>query len=304
MRPGAKFQYAFPGVSSFVTGAGVEETAAAVRKLLLDHGWQPYGCAGDSTQLKQNAVQHNARVLAPPAQPGTTVINYSATLLSADLPAPPDAESVQYADSIKQLNVEALGTPDDVVAFYRTALAAAGWKPTTENRITNRNVSFMIFRNDTKDMLTVTMRDLAEKKMTRVTLKHQSAAEVEALDRQIELAAEERKKKEEAERNKPKPMVVVTLPSDAREVQATTQEIEFKLATGKAKAALAAITEELEAAGWKGEERIGEDAGGRLSFKKGGSSISILFVDPGFIPAEITISGSGVDLKRGALEKP
>jgi hypothetical protein len=302
--PGAKLQYAFPGVASFVTSAGVDETAAAVRKLLLEQGWQPYGSAGDSMHLKQNAVELNARVLAPPAQPGTTVIDYSATLLSTDLPAPPDAESVQYADSIKQLNVEALGTPDEVVAFYKSALAPAGWKPTTDNRITDRFESFLIFRNAAKDMLTLTMRDLTEKKMTRVTLKHQSAAEVEELDRQIELATAERKKKEEAERNKPKPKAVVTLPAGAREVQATAQEIEFKLATGQAKAALAAIAKELAAAGWKSEERIGEDAGGQLSFKKGDWGISVLYVDPGFIPAEITISGSGVDLERGAAETP
>jgi len=301
---GAKLQYAFPGVASFVTETSVEEATTTVRKLLLDQGWQPYGSAGDSMHLKQNAVELNARVLAPPAEPGKTVINYSATQLSADLPAPPDAESVQYADSIKQLNVEAMGTPDDVVAFYKTALAPASWKPTTDNRITDKIESFMIFRNDAKDMLTLTMRDLAEKKMTRVTLKHQSAAEVEELDRQIELAAAERKRKEDEERNRPKPKAVVTLPSDAREVQTAAREIEFKLASGRAKAALSAITKELEAAGWKSEERMGEDVGGRLSFKKGDASISILYVDPGFIPAEITISGSGIDLERGAGEKP
>lgn len=84
--PGTKFQYAFPGVALFETAAGVDETATAVKQLLLDQGWQVYGSAGDVMTFKKNAVELNARVLAPPAQPGKTVIDYSAVQLSADLP--------------------------------------------------------------------------------------------------------------------------------------------------------------------------------------------------------------------------
>src|SRR5262249_33627230 len=116
--PGTKMQYAFPGVASFITEASVEKTAGAVRKLFLDYGWQPYGSAGDVMTFKQKAVELRARVLAPPAQPGKTVIDYSAVQMSADLPAPTDAEHVQYSDQLKQLNLNALGTPDEVAAYY------------------------------------------------------------------------------------------------------------------------------------------------------------------------------------------
>ena len=122
--------------------------------------------------------EDNARVLAPPAQPGKTVIDYSTTQISADLPAPPDAESVQYADQLKRLDVDATGTPDDLAAYYRATLSSAGWEATTENRIANGVESFLIFRNSQKEMLTLDMRDLRAEKKTRLSLKHQSAAEV------------------------------------------------------------------------------------------------------------------------------
>jgi hypothetical protein len=300
---GAKFQYAFPGIASFITEAGVEETTQAVRKLLVEQGWQPYGTAGDSMHLKQNAVLLNARVLAPPAQPGKTVIDYSTTQMSADLPAPADAESVQYADSNKRLDVDAPGTPDDIAQHYKAALAAAGWQATTENPVKDGFTSFMIFRNPQKDLLQLDLRDLKEEKKTRFSLKHQSAAEVEELERRAKLAIEERKKKEEELRNRPKPKAALSLPAGAQDVQADKSEIEFKLPTGKAKPALDAISKQLASAGFKAEERVGNDMAGQLSFTKGEQRITVQYIDPGFIPAEITISASGVELERGTTEK-
>jgi hypothetical protein len=147
------------------------------------------------------------------------------------------------------------------------------------------------------------MRDLGDNK-TRVDLTHQTAAEVEEIDRQIKLAAEERNRKEEEERNKPKPKAAIALPAAASGVDATAQEIEFKLPSGQAKAALAAIIKQLETAGWKVESRAGEDSAGQIALKNAELSISILYVDPGFIPAEITITGSGVQLEKASADKP
>jgi hypothetical protein len=296
--PGAKSQYAFPGVASFVTEAAVDDTADAVRKLLLDQGWQPYGSAGDVMTFKQNAVKLSARVLAPPAQPGKTVIDYSAVQMSADLPAPADAEHVQYSDHLKQLNLHALGTPDDVAAYYQAALAPAGWQSTTEKPVKDGVESFMIFRNPQKELLNLDMWDLRSEKKTRVTLNHQSAAEVEELDRQAKQLAEEQKKKLEAERNKPKPKAAVTLPAGVQAIQAGKEEIEFQLASGKGKAAVDAIVQPLVAAGWKLDDPVGDGMAGQLSLQKDGQSIKILYVDPGFIPAQITISGWGVELEQ------
>jgi len=297
--PGAKLQYSFPAITSFVTEVPAAETAAAVRTLLLADGWQPYGTAGDTQQFKKNAVQLDARVLEPPAQPGKTFIDFTADQLSADLPAPPDASSVQYADDNKRLDIYLPGTHETVVAWYQTALAPAGWKPTTENPIKDGFEYFLIFRNAAKDMLTLTMwGSQNEKGETRAHLVHQSAAEVAEDERRFKEALAAKKKKEEEEKNKPQPKAVVTVPAGAQRVEATAREIEFQLPTGKGKAAVDALAKQLTDAGWKADAPIGEAAAGQLNFQKDGHSVSILYVDPGFIPAQITITASGVELEQ------
>jgi hypothetical protein len=296
--PGCKFQYAFPGIASFETTASVEETAAAVKLLLLDQGWQVYGSAGDVMTFKKNAVELNARVLAPPAQSGKTVIDYSATQLSADLPAPADAEHVQYSDDLKQLNLHALGKPNEVAAWYQKTLAPAGWQSTTENPIHDGVESFMIFRNPAKDLLNLKMWDLRAEKKVRVTLNHQSAAEVEEWERKADAFIAAKKKKDAEEKNKPQPKAAIRLPAAARDVKAGKTEIEFHLATGQGKAAVDALVQQLTAAGWKSEPPIGDNMAGHLSLEKDGHSVKILYVDPGFIPAQITITGWGVELEQ------
>src|SRR5262249_53514111 len=63
--------------TAYLTEVPVEKTADAVRKLLEDLGWEPYGTAGNSLNFKQNAVMLTATVSSAPAQGGKTVIDYS-----------------------------------------------------------------------------------------------------------------------------------------------------------------------------------------------------------------------------------
>jgi hypothetical protein len=191
----ARLQYTFPGVASFETDASLEKTAAAVKKLLTADGWQPYGSAGDSMFFKQNAIELDARVLAPPAQPGKTVITFTAVQLSADLPVPPEAESVQYSDALKQVNADVPGEPDDVIRFYRETLGRSGWKATTEQPIRDQDEQMLIFRNPGEEMLTLKTRKVEGR--SRSSLQHLSRAEIEELDRQFE----EFKKKQQQQRD-------------------------------------------------------------------------------------------------------
>ena len=295
---GVKLSHSFPAITGFITEAPQAETAEKIRNLLLEQGWQPYGTAGDSMNFKKNAVQLSARVHAHQAQPGKTFIDFTAEQMSADLPAPPDAEQISYADDNKRLDVEAVGTPDDVVAFYKQALAPAGWQSTTDNRITDRTTSFMIFRNQAKDMLTLNMRDLGGNK-TRYDLNHQTAAEVEEVDRRVKLAIEAKKRKAEEEANRPKPKQAISLPADARDIEASAQEIEFQVASGKGQAALDALLKQLQTSGWKAEKPVGQKEAGVITLNKDDLQMTIQYVDPGFIPAQITISARGrLELER------
>ena len=94
--------------------------------------------------------------------------------------------------------------------------------------------------------------------------------------------SENERKKKQLSRPKPKAAIAVRM---AQDVQVTKTEIEFHLASGKGKAAVDAIAKQLAAAGWKAEDPLGNAMAGQLSFKEDEQRLTILYVDPGFIPA-------------------
>ena len=132
----------------------------------------------------------------------------------------------------------------------------------------------------------------------RVTLKRESAAEVAETERKIDAQFAADKKRDEAEKRKPKPWGTVKLPEGAGKVQATAAKIEFQVASGKGKATVAAPVTELESAGWKAAPAEGDAMVGSVSLQKGDHTIDIEHVDPGIIPAESTISARCVELER------
>jgi hypothetical protein len=295
---GAKVWHSFPDTAAFITDAGVEETRKAMHEKLLAAGWQPYGSAGDTRNYKQNATQIDVTINSPPATPGQTVITFGSEQLGADLPAPPTATRVDYSDNPTQVYVEFPGTPNEAVKFNQEALTAAGWKATTDKPIEDGNEQMLIFRNDAKDMVTLKVNGDPEEKGIRYSLEYMTGEEVAKQDEEFKKLIAERKKKQEEEANKPKPKATIFVPAEAKEVEADGMDIEFQVASGGAKAAVAAIIKQLEADGWKVEDTLGEDAGGRTSLKKDDVSISISHIDPGIIPGEVSISGRGVELEK------
>jgi hypothetical protein len=288
--PGVKPFFGGPVNASYITETSVEQTADACRKLLLANGWQPYGMAGDVLFFKQYAVRLAARISTAPAQGGKTVIDYSTELMSVDIPAPADTVGLQYTDVNTQLFFDAKASAQDIVGFYRPTLAKAGWKATTEKPIRIDFKDVLIFRNPKKDMLTLEMYDVDGK--TRVLLKHQSAAEVAEIERRIDAESERRK----AEKNKPLPKLAVTLPPDAKDIKQTKNRIEFQLAAGKAKAAVESWRKQFAKDGWKENVTASEDMVGSISFNKGSQDISMSYTDTGFLPAEVTIHATNVEL--------
>lgn len=290
--PDTKLLYGGPLSTMYVTAAAVDKTQAACKKLLLAKGWEPYGTAGDVQFFKQNAVRLTASVSAAPAQDGKTAITYSAELMSADLPAPANAETVQYADSVPNLFFDSPDSQDKVVAYYRETLGKTGWEATTENPVKEQFKEWLIFRNKAKDLLTLELTEVEGK--TRVLLKHESAAQVAELERQFQ---EAKRKKAETPAKK-SAALAITIPAAAEEVEVDKAKIEFKLASGKGQAAVEAIRKELKAAGWKETMATVQAMFGTLEFSKGEQQVMIVYVDPGVIPAEITVSSTGVELER------
>ena len=158
--PGVKPLVGGPVNASYITETPVEATAETCRKLLLEKGWRPYGAAGDVQFFKQNVVRLAARVSSAPAQGGKTVIDYSTVLMSADLPAPPDAQKLQYSDTPIQLAFDTTATDKDVAGFYRQTLGKAGWEATTGKPVTIDFKKMLIFRNPQQDMLRLELTDV------------------------------------------------------------------------------------------------------------------------------------------------
>jgi hypothetical protein len=190
----------------YVTDAAVATTADACRKLLLGDSWIAYGSAGDSNYYKQNAIRIEVTVSSAPAQGGKTMISYSSELMSADLPAPPDATESRYSEQTRELSFDTAADQKAVIDFYKETLAKAGWQPTLEHTVTIDDKEEMIFRNPAKDMLTLAMPPARGGKQS-VSLQHQSAAEIAELDREMkehlpEIKAKLKKQQEEEQGRK------------------------------------------------------------------------------------------------------
>lgn len=204
----AKVLYEAPVSIAYVTPEPVASAAKQVDQALVAAGWAPYGAAGDSRYYKQNAIRLLATTSAAPAQGGKTVVSYHTELLSADLPAPADAQQLQYSEPPTQLSVD---FPGDLAAsdkWYRERLGKLGWKPTTEQPVNEGFTYFVIYRNEPGEMLEISFREIEEegnaaaddsakadkpKALTRLMLRFTTAEEFAAMEKRWE---EQRKKLE------------------------------------------------------------------------------------------------------------
>ena len=177
----------------------VPDAADKTLKLLLDAGWQPYGYNDVSPELKQfqvkkNAIQIGVMVNVAPAQGNKTAVMYSSSLLAADIPAPANAEQLNFTGQQKTLRFE---SPEDfaaVVGFYEKTLPAQGWKPSGAKMVLGegdfgRPVGSRVFTNAAGDVIDVALEKSEDK--TSAVIKHLSRQEIEAAKRKL---AEDQKK--------------------------------------------------------------------------------------------------------------
>lgn len=304
----AKPFYSFPIVESYLTEVGRDETAAEVTKQLTALGWEPYGTAGDQLFFRQNAVRLSANVMTAPAQDNKTAITYSAEQLSAEIPAPLKTEGLQYSDITTHLMFDYAAEPveeafESIHKFYNESLAKTGWKATTDKSIVTDGKHMVIYRNRAKDMLTLEMFEFEGK--LRVEMKHQSAAEVEAIDAEIDAKIAARKKAEEEKKNQPKvmPKLSVTLPADAKDVEAETGEIKFTIGAGKAKPFVESLRKKLKSEGWKEQTATLDAMVGLVLLEKGDQDLQLMYVETGVLPTEVTITATGFELEQAKPKK-
>lgn len=329
---GAKSLFINEATAMYVADAKVADAAGACRKLLLDAGWEPYGTVTNppdfvTITFKRNAVQLLAAFNVAPAQGGKTSISYSTTLLSADIPAPANAEQLSYVDMQKTLRFDSPDDYDAVAKFYRQTLGKRGWTATTEQLVKTtdqfkRPIATQVFRNSAKDILSLDLQSHDGK--TQAKLTHLTADEFAESERKAKEAAQ----KAIAQKNTPpktKPMpadddpdvdalikqalsdspakkggkVGIPIPEKAKKVDQTSENVlQIKVAAGKGQSAAEFMRDQLADAGWKVDDDAEiDDTSGNVTFKKGPQQLTLTFVDTGLTDVNIMVIGIGTKLE-------
>ena len=234
--------------------------------------------------------------------------------MSADLPAPPDAVRVQYADSNRQLSFDSPGSLDDVESFFRKRLGASEWKATTDNRIKSDFEEILLFRNPAKDMLTLKLRSVDG--MARGLLEFLTAEDVEKLEKKLAESKPEIEEPVMAEEGpttaevepKETPSLVVEFPlaSSAKVTDASDSALEIAVASGSGKSTVDGLRKHFVAAGWSEEVAVLERIAGNVTLTKEGCMLSIVYSDIGIGSAEMTVMAVGGKLvpKKSEVKKP
>ncbi len=279
----------------YAVNAPAEATTQDCEKLLFAQGWEPYGSAGLTRYYKRGTTRLLATVKPEVGRTDRTMITYMAETMAADLPLPPDTEEVQYNDASKRLGFFSNLPPDAVADFYRQALAPAGWSTTMKKPGKSDFKDVIIFRNPENAKVEIEMTAGSGRTYTTVT--YSTAEEVAAEKRRVAalLSAHQDKLAKEAAEGAPK--VTLPLPAGTISKALTKQNLRLNLPAGQAKAAVETLRQGLLAAGWKEEAGSLEAAAGTLSLRRESHTLNILYMDPGFMPADVTITPVGVEIE-------
>lgn len=287
----------------YVTPKKVADVAAETRKVLKAAGWaeyaQPFSQKAEIPdqemfELRQRGVSMTAYISVAPAQKGQTVIQYSTRMLRQELPAPANAEALEFDDHRPYLRCQIPGEMQAAIDYFEKAFPEIGY---SEKRSTNAtgDGAFLVFRSPEKDVAFAELKKNDGDKID-ATVRVMTATAIEAAN-----------KPKPATETKPTPREelydpIIALPKQATGVSIPTVDVvQFQLAQSVSDA-----TKELRAL-YK-TEKWREDAqfsvitpfASVLELKKGQDKLTVLVV-PGDDDksSEITLSGSGLAKKKG-----
>jgi hypothetical protein len=185
---GAQDQYSSASSSLYFTAAPVTEATAALRRLLTAAGWQEYDRAftqkadrPDAADLlfRQKAYSLAVTISRPPAQPDKTAVQYLASTLSHDLPAPADAQHIEIQDARWILMCD---IPRDLAAaaeYYGKAMLEIGFSARPHDVPTGKSMTIS-FESGAHDVVLVTLA-ATDGPATKVKLEGYSAAFLETM---------------------------------------------------------------------------------------------------------------------------
>ena len=273
-----------------------ETVRAEAGKIFTDAGWVSYGEAGETRYFKRGKVKALLTVSSVPNDAGKSMVTYMVEAMSADLPAPSGATEIQYSETTKRLSFFSTQTPDQVDGAYRKLLEPAGWGTTMKGPDKTDLDYVVIYRHPTEGMIRLEMRPGPEKLLASAT--YSTLQEVQAEEARAKVQGDTLRKKFAAQAAAPKPEVHLTVPKGATKHFATKGGYAIAMASGTAMEGAKKISAEFQQQGWKpGAELPLVRETGMIELSKDNLRASIVYMDPGGIPAEITLMAPEVGIK-------
>ncbi|HWJ99089.1 MAG TPA: hypothetical protein VNR41_00085 [Xanthobacteraceae bacterium] len=115
----------------------VDETSAAVAKLLAGEGWQRYSSPTEKPSATLMFFKKGPQGLVVSltqrmGQPSQSSVNYRPNWIYVDAPLADDAAEIVFDDRRPYLNYVTASNADTLADFYLRELGAAGWVPLTD----------------------------------------------------------------------------------------------------------------------------------------------------------------------------
>lgn len=285
-----------PASAIFVSDRNVEETRKSCREVLEKDGWEWFGETTVSFYMRKKAVRLQTMCSESPAQKGQTMIQVSAEQMSSTLPIIPELVRIDYTEQTGRLDGDSKLSTGELTAQLRKALEKDGWKATTDEplKIDFRETTF--FRNASEELVELSIHQFDD--LSRFEMKYMTAEQVAEENRLAKAAAEKAQEKMPGKQDRLNNPVAISIEpfESATLKESKPQLLEFTAASGKARSIVTAWIAKQKAAGWTVETTIDMNETGDYTLTNGEQKLMVNFMDPGFIPAEITVK-TVVDFK-------
>ena len=300
----AKLIYGGRGTAMYVSPKKVADVAAETRKLLLAAGWTEYAAPfsqkavipdQEMFELRQRGVSMTAYISVAPAQKGQTAIQYSSRMLRQELPAPTDAEALEFDDHRPYLKCLIPSKLAVAVEFYSKAFPEIGYTEKRSVHVSDAD-AVVVFRSPAQDVVFAQMKPVEGDKV-EVTVRMLTAAFIAELNKPAPTKTETKPAVRE-ELYTP----VIALPEGAEGVTCPAMEIvQFHLKKSVAESAKE-LQSHYKAQKWREDTQFSvvTPFTSVLEFKSGQEKLTVLVVpgDDG-TSSEITLSGSKLAKKKG-----
>ncbi len=289
--------------AGYLTTSEIKDVQKQTHELLLAAGWTPYGKQSDNDaepmlHYRQRAIRMLVWICKAPAHDNKTLLRYSTEILDAELPAPPEAASIEFDDFDKRLEfaVENESAPA-IFDWYRQQLGT-GWTPATTQPVENDGGAefFQAFNNERGDRITLLAR--REGETARFRAVHRTANEIseaeEASKKAAIAEAEEARKREEAamaEAEKGPTVLAIELPAGATKLELFSEStFWFDVGKDEGQRCLDFFRDQLKETGWS----LDDESNARpknMTLVKGDDEIDFLYHDNGFGGLTVRVSG-------------